>query len=329
MTESRQQLNEKIEAQSSFTEPLLQQIRKIIIGQDDMVQRLLVALLTNGHLLMEGMPGLAKTLAIKTMAQAIDAKFNRIQFTPDLLPADLIGTTVYNYQTNEFTIRRGPVFANFILADEINRASAKVQSALLQAMEEHLVTISDKTFTLSDPFLVMATQNPIEHEGTYQLPEAQTDRFMMKVVITYPTMEEEQLIMIQETEKKREQVSVVAHPEQIIEAREAAREIYVDPKIQQYILNLVFATRTPEKYQLEKLKSMFRFGSSPRGSIYLMSAAKAFAFINHRAFVLPDDVQDIFFDVMRHRIGISYEAEAENVTPDEILSEILNTVKMP
>ncbi len=323
------ELNEKIQRESSFIDLLSMEMKKNIVGQKDMVERLLIGLLANGHILLEGVPGLAKTLAIKTLATAVDAKFSRIQFTPDLLPADVIGTQIYSQKDENFITRQGPVFANFILADEINRAPAKVQSALLEAMQERQVTIGEQTYHLEDPFLVLATQNPVEQEGTYPLPEAQVDRFMMKVVIGYPKKEEEKLIIRQNISNTRPQINKVVSIQDIIRARELTREIYVDEKIENYITDIVFATRYPEQYKLDKFKSMISFGASPRASINLALAAKAYAFIKHRGYVIPEDIRAICFDVMRHRIGLSYEAEAENVSSEDILNEILNTVEVP
>ena len=323
------ELNEKIQRESSFIDLLSMEMKKNIVGQKDMVERLLIGLLANGHILLEGVPGLAKTLAIKTLATAIDAKFSRIQFTPDLLPADVIGTQIYSQKDENFVTRKGPVFANFVLADEINRAPAKVQSALLEAMQERQVTIGEQTYRLEDPFLVLATQNPIEQEGTYPLPEAQVDRFMMKVIISYPKKEEEKLIIRQNITNTYPQINKVVSIADIVRAREPTREIYVDEKIENYITDIVFATRYPEQYKLDKFKGMIAFGASPRASINLALAAKAYAFIKHRGYVIPEDIRAICFDVMRHRIGLSYEAEAENVTSEDILNEILNTVEVP
>ena len=323
------ELNEKIQRESSFIDLLSMEMKKSIVGQKDMVERLLIGLLANGHILLEGVPGLAKTLAIKTLATAIDAKFSRIQFTPDLLPADVIGTQIYSQKDENFVTRKGPVFANFVLADEINRAPAKVLSALLEAMQERQVTIGEQSYRLEDPFLVLATQNPIEQEGTYPLPEAQVDRFMMKVVISYPKKEEEKLIIRQNITNTYPQINKVVSIADIVRARELTREIYVDEKIENYITDIVFATRYPEQYKLDKFKGMIAFGASPRASINLALAAKAYAFIKHRGYVIPEDIRAICFDVMRHRIGLSYEAEAENVTSEDILNEILNTVEVP
>jgi MoxR-like ATPase len=305
------------------------EVSKHIIGQKAMLNNLLIGLLSNGHILLEGVPGLAKTLAIKTLASAVDAKFSRIQFTPDLLPADIIGTMIYNMPTNEYKVRKGPVFANFVLADEINRAPAKVQSALLEAMQERQVTIGDTSYKLEEPFLVLATQNPLEQEGTYPLPEAQLDRFLMKVVIGYPTKEEEKIILRNTVNDLFVKVSQVIKAEDITRARQVIKEVYMDEKIEQYIIDIVFATRFPKDYQLNNLSNMITFGGSPRASISLASAAKAYAFIKHRGYVIPEDVRAVAFDVLRHRIGISYEAEAENITQDDIIAEILNKVEVP
>ncbi len=323
------EINEKIQQASSFIEMLQMEIGKSIIGQKNMVERLLIALLANGHILLEGVPGLAKTLAIKTLASAINAKFSRIQFTPDLLPADLIGTMIYNQKREEFTLRIGPVFANFVLADEINRAPAKVQSALLEAMQERQITIGEHTLKLEEPFLVLATENPLEQEGTYPLPEAQVDRFMMKVIVNYPTREEEKLILQQNTSKNSTIINKVVEPAEIINAREIAKEIYLDEKIEKYILDIIFATRNPEDYGLGKIKSLINYGSSPRGSIFLAQASKSMAFIKRRGFVVPEDVRVLCGDVLRHRIGLTYEAEAENITTDDTISEILNKIEVP
>ncbi|WP_410493696.1 AAA family ATPase [Chitinophaga sp. Ak27] len=315
---------------SAFVDLLTMELGKVIVGQRYMVERLLIGLLAQGHVLLEGVPGLAKTLSIKSLSSAINAKFSRIQFTPDLLPADVVGTMIYNQQKNEFVVRRGPIFANFILADEINRAPAKVQSALLEAMQERQITIGDNTFKLDEPFLVLATQNPIEQEGTYTLPEAQVDRFMLKVVIGYPTKEEEKLIIRQNLNPEASSpIRAIIQPSDIIEARKLVREVYMDEKIEKYILDIVFATRNPEDYKLNKLKPLIAYGGSPRASINLAWAAKAYAFMKRRGYVIPEDVRNICFDVMRHRVGLTYEAEAENVTSENILSEILNAVEVP
>jgi MoxR-like ATPase len=328
--EDIRQLNDKIQASASFVDKLESEIAKVIVGQQYMVSRLLIGLLSNGHVLLEGVPGLAKTLSIKSLAQTIHAKFSRIQFTPDLLPADVIGTMIYNQQTHQFVVRKGPIFANFILADEINRAPAKVQSALLEAMQERQVTIGDSTFQLDQPFLVLATQNPIDQEGTYPLPEAQVDRFMLKVLIDYPSKKEEQMIIRQNVEGMQQpSLKQVVSIQEVLKARELVREVYVDEKVENYILDIVFATRTPEKYRLEKLKPLISYGGSPRASINLALAAKAYAFINKRGYVVPDDVRSIARDVMRHRMGLTYEAEAENVTSEHIVGEILKTVQVP
>ncbi|HRG87387.1 MAG TPA: MoxR family ATPase [Chitinophagales bacterium] len=322
-------LNERIGRESAFVDVLNMELGKSIVGQKYMLERLMLALLSNGHILLEGVPGLAKTLAIKSLASAIHAKFSRIQFTPDLLPADLVGTMIYNQKDNDFVVKKGPVFANFVLADEINRAPAKVQSALLEAMQEKQVTIGDNTYKIEDPFLVLATQNPIEQEGTYPLPEAQVDRFMLKVVITYPKKEEEQLIIRQNMAMNNKPINQVVKKEEIIAARQTVREVYMDEKIERYILDIVFATRKPEDYKLNKLKSLISYGGSPRASINLAVAAKAYAFIKRRGYVIPEDVRAICYDVMRHRIGLTYEAEAENITSEEVISEILNAVEVP
>jgi MoxR-like ATPase len=322
-------LNERIQQESAFIDLLQMEISKVIIGQKYMVERLLIGLLSNGHVLLEGVPGLAKTLAIKTLASAIQAKFQRIQFTPDLLPADVIGTMIYNQKNSEFTVRKGPIFANFILADEINRAPAKVQSALLEAMQERQVTISEETFPLAEPFLVLATQNPIEQEGTYPLPEAQVDRFMLKVVINYPLREEERLIMRQNIAGADSGVKAVTAPGDILRARALVREVYMDEKIERYILDIVFATRSPKDFKLEKLASLISYGGSPRATINLALAAKAYAFVKRRGYVIPEDVRAICHDVLRHRIAVTYEAEAENLTSENIIDEILNVVEVP
>jgi MoxR-like ATPase len=324
-----QELNARIEKESAFVELLNLEIEKVIVGQKYMVDRLLIGLLSNGHVLLEGVPGLAKTLAIKTLAQSINAKFSRIQFTPDLLPADLIGTMIYNQKKEEFYVKHGPVFANFILADEINRAPAKVQSALLEAMQERQVTIGETTFKLPEPFLVLATMNPVEQEGTYPLPEAQVDRFMLKVVLGYPSKEEEAKIIRQNIAKQFPGAGQVVSPEQILKAREVVRDVYMDEKIEKYIVDIVFATRFPQSHGLIKLQPLISFGASPRASINLALAAKAYAFIKRRGYVIPEDVRAVCMDVLRHRIGLTYEAEAENITSENIVSEILNTVEVP
>ena len=322
-------LNERINRESAFVDILNMELGKAIVGQKYMVERLLLALLSNGHILLEGVPGLAKTLAIKSLASAIHAKFSRIQFTPDLLPADLTGTMIYNQRENNFVVKKGPVFANLILADEINRAPAKVQSALLEAMQEKQVTIGEETFKLEEPFLVLATQNPIEQEGTYPLPEAQVDRFMLKVVVTYPKKEEERMIIRQNLNYTNATINQVVKQEDIINARKTVRDVYMDEKIERYILDIVFATRNPGDYKLDKIKPFINYGASPRASINLALASKAYAFIKRRGYVIPEDIRAICFDVMRHRIGLTYEAEAENVTSEEIISEILNAVEVP
>ena len=322
-------LNEKIEAKSSFVNMVYMGMENTIVGQKHLVESLLIGLLSNGHVLLEGVPGLAKTLAIKTLASLIDAKYSRIQFTPDLLPADVIGTMIYSQKKEEFQVKKGPIFANFVLADEINRAPAKVQSALLEAMQERQITISEQTYKLEDPFLVLATQNPIEQEGTYPLPEAQVDRFMLKVVIGYPKKEEEKLIIRQNIGAPRADLKPILTPKDIIEAREVVREVYIDEKIERYIVDIVFATRFPEEYGLGNLKDMIAFGGSPRASINLALAARAYAFIKRRGYVIPEDVRAVCHDVLRHRIGLSYEAEANNMTAEEIISEVLNRVEVP
>jgi MoxR-like ATPase len=322
-------INEKIEKESAFVDLLTLEMNKVIVGQKHMVERLLIGLLGQGHILLEGVPGLAKTLAINTLSQAVDGSFSRIQFTPDLLPADVVGTLIYNMKQNDFTIKKGPIFANFVLADEINRAPAKVQSALLEAMQEKQVTIGDETFVLDKPFLVMATMNPVEQEGTYPLPEAQVDRFMLKTVIDYPKMEDEQLIVRANLKGAFEKVNPVISVQQILSAQKAVREVYMDEKIEKYILDIVFATRYPEKYKLADLKPLISFGASPRGSINLATAAKCYAFIKRRGYVIPEDVRAIVHDVLRHRIGITYEAEAENITSEDIINKIVNEIEVP
>ncbi len=324
-----QQLNERIQRESAFVDLLQMEVGKVIVGQKYMVERLIIGLLSNGHVLLEGVPGLAKTLAIKTLSSAIQAKFQRIQFTPDLLPADVIGTMIYNQKTGDFTVRRGPIFANFILADEINRAPAKVQSALLEAMQERQITIGDQTFKLDEPFLVLATQNPIEQEGTYPLPEAQVDRFMLKIKIDYPNREEERLIMRQNVAGTTPSMKAVVSPADILKARAAVQEVYMDEKIERYILDIVFATRTPKDFKLERLAALINYGASPRATINLALASKAFAFIKRRGYVIPEDVRAVCHDVLRHRIAVSYEAEAENVTSEQIVDDILNAVEVP
>lgn len=323
------ELNIRIEQQSGFITNLVTGMNRVIVGQRHLVDSLLISLLSDGHILLEGVPGLAKTLAIKTLSQLIDADFSRIQFTPDLLPADVIGTLVYSQKDEGFHVKKGPVFANFVLADEINRAPAKVQSALLEAMQEHQVTIGEKTFALPNPFLVMATQNPIEQEGTYQLPEAQVDRFMLKVIIGYPSLEEEKLIIRENLAGSLPAVTPVTTAEEILNARKVVREVYIDEKIEQYIADIVFASRYPERYGLPELKDMITYGGSPRASINLAKAARAYAFIKRRGYVVPEDVRAVAHDVMRHRIGLSYEAEAGNVTSEEIVSKIINKVEVP
>jgi len=328
--EDIRQLNERIQYQGVFIDRLRDEVGRAIIGQYYMLDRLLIGLLSNGHVLLEGVPGLAKTLAIKSLSQAIHAKFSRIQFTPDLLPADVIGTMIYNQQKNEFIVRKGPIFANFILADEINRAPAKVQSALLEAMQERQVTIGENTYKLDEPFLVLATQNPLEQEGTYPLPEAQVDRFIMKLVVSYPSKEEEQLIIRQNVQGMRQpEVQQVVSVQEIIQARELSRSIYMDDKVENYILDIVFATRYPDKYKLEKLKPLIAYGGSPRASINLALASKAHAFLNKRGYVIPEDVRSIANDVLRHRVGLTYEAEAENVTAENVIEDILRVIQVP
>ena len=323
------ELNERIERQSAFVTNLTTGMDQIIVGQKHLVESLLIGLLSDGHVLLEGVPGLAKTLAIKTLASLIDAKYSRIQFTPDLLPADVVGTMVYSQKDESFQVKKGPIFANFVLADEINRAPAKVQSALLEAMQERQVTIGKETFLLPEPFLVLATQNPVEQEGTYPLPEAQVDRFMLKVIIDYPKQEEEKLIIRQNINGEKFNVKPILKAEEIIEARKVVRQVYLDEKIERYIVDIVFATRYPEKYDLKELKDMIGFGGSPRASINLALAARTYAFIKRRGYVIPEDVRAVAHDVLRHRIGLTYEAEASNVTSDEIVSKILNKVEVP
>ena len=323
------ELNERIERESVFVDTLNMEMGKVIVGQKHLVDTLLIGLLSNGHILLEGVPGLAKTLAITTLAQAVDAKFSRIQFTPDLLPADLLGTLIYSQKKEEFAVRKGPIFANFILADEINRSPAKVQSALLEAMQEHQVTIGEETFALPKPFLVMATQNPIEQEGTYPLPEAQVDRFMLKVIIDYPTIEEEKRIIRGNLAGERTEVYPVTDAQQILHARSVVEEVYIDEKIEQYIADLVFATRYPDRYKLSSLHQYIQFGGSPRASISLAKAARAYAFIKRRGYVVPEDVRAVAHDVLRHRIGLTYEAEAANVTTEDIISQVINKVEVP
>ena len=323
------ELNERIERQSAFVTNLTTGMDQIIVGQKHLVESLLIGLLSDGHVLLEGVPGLAKTLAIKTLASLIDAQYSRVQFTPDLLPADVIGTMVYSQKDESFQVKKGPIFANFVLADEINRAPAKVQSALLEAMQERQVTIGKQTFPLPEPFLVLATQNPIEQEGTYPLPEAQVDRFMLKVVIDYPKLEEEKLIIRQNINGEKFNVKPILKADEILEARKVVRQVYLDEKIERYIVDIVFATRYPEKYDLNELKDMIGFGGSPRASINLALAARTYAFIKRRGYVIPEDVRAVAHDVLRHRIGLTYEAEASNMTSDEIISKILNKVEVP
>jgi len=322
-------INEKIEKESAFVDLLTLEMNKVIVGQKHMVERLLIGLLGKGHILLEGVPGLAKTLAINTLSKAVKGSFSRIQFTPDLLPADVVGTMIYNIKENDFSIKKGPIFANFILADEINRAPAKVQSALLEAMQEKQVTIGDQTFKLQAPFLVMATQNPVEQEGTYPLPEAQVDRFMLKAVIDYPKLEEEQLIVRNNLNSQQAEVKAIVTTKQILAAQETIPQVYMDEKIEKYILDLIFATRYPEKYNLEGVKPLISYGASPRGSINLATAAKCHAFLRHRGYVIPEDVRAVVYDVLRHRIGLTYEAEAENITAVDLITQIINEVEVP
>jgi MoxR-like ATPase len=322
-------INEKIERESAFVDLLTSEMNKVIVGQKQMIERLLIGLLGNGHILLEGVPGLAKTLAINTLSKAVQGSFSRIQFTPDLLPADVVGTMIYNVKENDFSIKKGPIFANFVLADEINRAPAKVQSALLEAMQERQITIGDETFKLDEPFLVMATQNPVEQEGTYPLPEAQVDRFMLKAVIEYPKLEDEQTIMRMNLNGGFSQVNPVVSIDQILRAREAANEVYMDEKIEKYILDIIFATRFPDRYNLSNLTPLISFGASPRGSINLAKAAKCYAFIKRRGYVIPEDVRAVVYDVLRHRIGITYEAEAENISSIDIINSIINEIEVP
>ncbi len=323
------ELNMRIEQQSSFVTNLVTGMSRVIVGQQHLIDSLLISLLSDGHILLEGVPGLAKTLAIKTLSQLIDSKYSRIQFTPDLLPADVIGTQIYSQKDESFHVKKGPVFANFVLADEINRAPAKVQSALLEAMQEHQVTIGEQTFTLPDPFLVMATQNPIEQEGTYALPEAQVDRFMLKVIITYPTLEEEKLVIRENLNEHLPTVQPVMGMNEILKARQVVNEVYIDEKIEQYIADIVFATRYPERYGLSELQQMITFGGSPRASINLARAGRAYAFIKRRGYVVPEDIRAMAHDVLRHRIGLSYEAEASDITSEQIISDIINKVEVP
>ncbi|WP_372473400.1 AAA family ATPase [Capnocytophaga sp. ARDL2] len=322
-------INEKIERESAFIDLLTAEMSKVIVGQKDMIDRLLIGLLAKGHILLEGVPGLAKTLAINTLSKAVDGSFSRVQFTPDLLPADVVGTVIYNVKENDFSIKKGPVFANFVLADEINRAPAKVQSALLEAMQERQVTIGDTTLPLPYPFLVMATQNPVEQEGTYPLPEAQMDRFMLKAVIDYPKLEEERLVMRSNLSPNKQEVRPVVSLEQITRAQETVKEVYMDEKIEKYILDIIFATRFPEQFGLADIKPFISYGASPRGSINLASAAKCYAFIRRRGYVIPEDVRAVVIDVLRHRIGLTYEAEAENVTTVDIINKIINEIVVP
>jgi len=324
-----QELNERIQKESAFVDLLTMQMGKVIVGQKHLVENLLIGLLANGHILLEGVPGLAKTLAINTLSQAVNAKFSRIQFTPDLLPADLIGTLIYSQKNEQFEVHKGPVFANFVLADEINRSPAKVQSALLEAMQERQVTLGDQTYKLPEPFLVMATQNPIEQEGTYPLPEAQVDRFMLKVVVGYPKKEEERLIVRMNNSGVFPKAEPVINPEDIVRAREVVRDVYMDEKIERYIVDIVYATRTPEDYGLKGMKNLISFGASPRASISLSLAAKAYAFIKRRGYVIPEDVRAVCNEVLRHRIGLSYEAEAENVKAEDIIEQVINAVIVP
>ena len=323
------EINEKIKKESAFIDLLMLEINKVIVGQKHMTERLLIGLLGKGHILLEGVPGLAKTLAINSLSKAVKGSFSRIQFTPDLLPADVVGTMIYNMKENDFSIKKGPIFANFVLADEINRAPAKVQSALLEAMQEKQVTIGDKTFELSPPFLVMATQNPVEQEGTYPLPEAQVDRFMLKTVIDYPNINDEQQIVRANINNSFGKIKPVVSVKQILQAQESVRSVYMDEKIEKYILDLIFATRYPENYGLEEIKPFINFGASPRGSINLASASKCYAFINRRGYVIPEDVRAVIHDVLRHRIGITYEAEAESITSENIINKIVNKVEVP
>ena len=322
-------INEKIERESAFIDLLTTEMNKVIVGQKEMIERLLIGLLGNGHILLEGVPGLAKTLAINTLSKAVQGSFSRVQLTPDLLPADVVGTMIYNMKDNDFSIKKGPIFANFVLADEINRAPAKVQSALLEAMQERQITIGDTTFKLDQPFLVMATQNPVEQEGTYPLPEAQVDRFMLKTVIDYPKLADEQTIMRQNLNNSFATVNTVVSIAEILKAREATNEVYMDEKIEKYILDIIFATRYPERYNLSQLKPLISFGASPRGSINLAKAAKCYAFIKRRGCVIPEDVRAIVYDVLRHRIGITYEAEAENISSVDIINSIINEIEVP
>ncbi len=323
------ELNDRIQKESAFVDIISMEMNKVIVGQKHLVENLLIGLLADGHILLEGMPGLAKTLAINTLANIVDAKFNRIQFTPDLLPADVIGTMIYSQKSEQFQVKQGPIFANFVLADEINRSPAKVQSALLEAMQERQVTIGDNTYKLPKPFLVMATQNPVEQEGTYPLPEAQVDRFMLKVVVSYPKKEEEKLIIKMHNAREFPKASAVLKPEDIVRAREVVKDVYMDEKIEKYIVDIVYATRTPQEYGLGKLKDLIQYGASPRASISLAMASKAYAFIKRRGYVIPEDVRAVCYEVLRHRIGLTYEAEAENITTENIITDIINTVEVP
>ena len=323
------ELNDRIQKESAFVDIISMEMNKVIVGQKHLVENLLIGLLADGHILLEGMPGLAKTLAINTLANIVDAKFNRIQFTPDLLPADVIGTLIYSQKSEQFQVKQGPIFANFVLADEINRSPAKVQSALLEAMQERQVTIGDNTYKLPKPFLVMATQNPVEQEGTYPLPEAQVDRFMLKVIVSYPKKEEEKLIIKMHNAREFPKATPVLKPEDIVRAREVVKDVYMDEKIEKYIVDIVYATRTPEDYGLDKLKDLISYGASPRASISLAMASKAYAFIKRRGYVIPEDVRAVCYEVLRHRIGLTYEAEAENITTESIITDIINTVEVP
>ena len=323
------ELNERIQRESAFVDIITMEMNKVIVGQKHLVENLLIGLLADGHILLEGMPGLAKTLAINTLANIVDAKFSRIQFTPDLLPADVIGTMIYSQKSEQFQVKQGPIFANFVLADEINRSPAKVQSALLEAMQERQVTIGDNTYKLPSPFLVMATQNPVEQEGTYPLPEAQVDRFMLKVVVDYPKKEEERLIIRMHNSNQFPKATAQLKPEDIVRAREVVKDVYMDEKIEKYIVDIVYATRTPEEYGLGKLKDLIQYGASPRASISLAMASKAYAFIKRRGYVIPEDVRAVCNEVLRHRIGLTYEAEAENITTESIITDIINTVEVP
>ena len=323
------ELNDRIQKESAFVDIISMEMNKVIVGQKHLVENLLIGLLADGHILLEGMPGLAKTLAINTLANIVDAKFNRIQFTPDLLPADVIGTMIYSQKSEQFQVKQGPIFANFVLADEINRSPAKVQSALLEAMQERQVTIGDNTYKLPKPFLVMATQNPVEQEGTYPLPEAQVDRFMLKVIVSYPKKEEEKLIIKMHNAREFPKATPVLKPEDIVRAREVVKDVYMDEKIEKYIVDIVYATRTPEDYGLGKLKDLLSYGASPRASISLAMASKAYAFIKRRGYVIPEDVRAVCYEVLRHRIGLTYEAEAENITTESIITDIINTVEVP